>query len=270
MIKTDWKLARRDLLKGLGVGAACLPLLRAGRAQAAGAPKRLVVVRGRRATGRATGSPRRDRSRADVAVLDGPARAAQGGRDRPPDLGNPATAARTPAVATAPTAASTTGWRSPGPHQLQAADREDHRPGGRRRPTQAGQRPHLAAPARAARALAAVRARRRLAAGASGRARGSQSTRSAIPTRSTRRSFGGGARWAARRRRPRAQAADAPAEEPPRLRRAQPRRLQGPPRQPRIAWPIDAHQQSMRDLETQLQAAAGAAAAASAAGPRSP
>ena len=34
---TDWHLARRDLLKGLGVGAACLPLLRAKplRAQAA-------------------------------------------------------------------------------------------------------------------------------------------------------------------------------------------------------------------------------------------
>jgi Protein of unknown function (DUF1552) len=32
---TDWTFARRDLLKGLGVGAACLPLLRARPAQAA-------------------------------------------------------------------------------------------------------------------------------------------------------------------------------------------------------------------------------------------
>jgi hypothetical protein len=41
----NWKLARRDLLKGLGVGAACLPLLRARRGWAdAGAPKRFVVL----------------------------------------------------------------------------------------------------------------------------------------------------------------------------------------------------------------------------------
>jgi hypothetical protein len=28
-IKKDWSLARRDLLKSLGVGAACLPILQA-------------------------------------------------------------------------------------------------------------------------------------------------------------------------------------------------------------------------------------------------
>jgi hypothetical protein len=39
---TSWSLARRDLLKGLGVGAACLPLLRARPARAA-ARKRLVI-----------------------------------------------------------------------------------------------------------------------------------------------------------------------------------------------------------------------------------
>jgi hypothetical protein len=38
----NWSLARRDLLKGLGVGAACLPLLRARPAKAA-SPKRFVV-----------------------------------------------------------------------------------------------------------------------------------------------------------------------------------------------------------------------------------
>src|SRR3712207_2008436 len=42
MIKKNWTLARRDLLKGLGVGAACLPLLRAKPAHAA-APKRFVL-----------------------------------------------------------------------------------------------------------------------------------------------------------------------------------------------------------------------------------
>jgi len=40
---TDWALARRDLLKGLGVGAACLPLLSAGRAKAAGKNLRLII-----------------------------------------------------------------------------------------------------------------------------------------------------------------------------------------------------------------------------------
>jgi hypothetical protein len=42
----DWALARRDLLKYLGVGAACLPLLNAGRAKAAGkaADRKLVVL----------------------------------------------------------------------------------------------------------------------------------------------------------------------------------------------------------------------------------
>jgi hypothetical protein len=43
---TDWAFARRDLLKGLGVGAACLPLLSAGRARAAGnmSQRRLIVI----------------------------------------------------------------------------------------------------------------------------------------------------------------------------------------------------------------------------------
>jgi hypothetical protein len=42
----DWNLARRDLLKTLGVGAACLPLLRAERAfgQTAGTAKNLFIV----------------------------------------------------------------------------------------------------------------------------------------------------------------------------------------------------------------------------------
>jgi hypothetical protein len=42
----NWHLARRDLLKQLGVGAACLPLLRAKRSwgAAAGANKRLMVL----------------------------------------------------------------------------------------------------------------------------------------------------------------------------------------------------------------------------------
>jgi Protein of unknown function (DUF1552) len=39
----NWQLERRDLLKKLGVGAACLPLLRAGKAKAAGVNKRLIV-----------------------------------------------------------------------------------------------------------------------------------------------------------------------------------------------------------------------------------
>ena len=40
----NWNLARRDLLKGLGVGAACLPLLHATKSFAQGAPKRFVVL----------------------------------------------------------------------------------------------------------------------------------------------------------------------------------------------------------------------------------
>jgi hypothetical protein len=41
----NWRLARRDLLKRLGVGAACLPLLSATRARGAAAPrKRLLIV----------------------------------------------------------------------------------------------------------------------------------------------------------------------------------------------------------------------------------
>jgi len=42
--RTDWTLARRDLLKRLGVGAACLPLLHASRAKAATANKNLIVI----------------------------------------------------------------------------------------------------------------------------------------------------------------------------------------------------------------------------------
>jgi hypothetical protein len=44
--KTNWQLERRNLLKGLGIGAACLPLLNATRsyAQAATFPKRLMIV----------------------------------------------------------------------------------------------------------------------------------------------------------------------------------------------------------------------------------
>jgi hypothetical protein len=44
--RTDWALARRDLLKSLGVGAACLPLLSAGRAKAASAAdqRKLIVI----------------------------------------------------------------------------------------------------------------------------------------------------------------------------------------------------------------------------------
>ena len=43
---TDWTFARRDLLKSLGVGAACLPLLRArpARAAAAGPQKRFFCI----------------------------------------------------------------------------------------------------------------------------------------------------------------------------------------------------------------------------------
>jgi hypothetical protein len=41
----NWRLCRRDLLKRLGVGAACLPLLRATRARGADAPPlRLLVI----------------------------------------------------------------------------------------------------------------------------------------------------------------------------------------------------------------------------------
>lgn len=40
----DWAMARRDVLKYLGVGAACLPLLQAGRAKAAGVADRCLVT----------------------------------------------------------------------------------------------------------------------------------------------------------------------------------------------------------------------------------
>ena len=42
----NWNLARRDLLKSLGIGAACLPLLRATKsyAAAADAPQRFMVL----------------------------------------------------------------------------------------------------------------------------------------------------------------------------------------------------------------------------------
>lgn len=43
----EWELCRRDLLKTLGVGAGCLPLLYSGRAWSAGAgaaPKKLLIV----------------------------------------------------------------------------------------------------------------------------------------------------------------------------------------------------------------------------------
>ena len=46
-VRTDWTLARRDVLKGLGVGLACLPLISPERARAAATPggnKRLVVI----------------------------------------------------------------------------------------------------------------------------------------------------------------------------------------------------------------------------------
>jgi hypothetical protein len=45
-IKRDWALARRDLLKSLGIGAACLPILQASKsfAQTGGFPKRLMVI----------------------------------------------------------------------------------------------------------------------------------------------------------------------------------------------------------------------------------
>jgi hypothetical protein len=45
-VSTDWALARRDLLKAMGVGAACLPLLSAGRAKAAGtmSQRKLIVI----------------------------------------------------------------------------------------------------------------------------------------------------------------------------------------------------------------------------------
>jgi hypothetical protein len=41
---TDWKLARRELLRTLGVGAAVLPLLHATRSSAAPARKKLMIV----------------------------------------------------------------------------------------------------------------------------------------------------------------------------------------------------------------------------------
>jgi Protein of unknown function (DUF1552) len=45
-MKTNWELARRDLLKGLGVGMAMMPILRAGDLWAAPAtmPKRMIIV----------------------------------------------------------------------------------------------------------------------------------------------------------------------------------------------------------------------------------
>jgi hypothetical protein len=39
-----WSLARRELLKRLGLGAACLPVLRSGRARGAAAPRHLVII----------------------------------------------------------------------------------------------------------------------------------------------------------------------------------------------------------------------------------
>jgi hypothetical protein len=41
---TNWKLARRDLLKGLGVGAACLPLLNATKSFAQANKARVVIL----------------------------------------------------------------------------------------------------------------------------------------------------------------------------------------------------------------------------------
>jgi Protein of unknown function (DUF1552) len=41
---TNWNLRRRDLLKSLGVGAACLPLLQASKSWAQTGPKRFVVL----------------------------------------------------------------------------------------------------------------------------------------------------------------------------------------------------------------------------------
>ena len=45
-VKKDWSLARRELLKSLGVGAACLPILSATKsyAQTAGFPKRAMII----------------------------------------------------------------------------------------------------------------------------------------------------------------------------------------------------------------------------------
>ena len=45
-IKKNWQLARRELLKGLGLGAACLPILQATKsyAQVATAPKRAMFI----------------------------------------------------------------------------------------------------------------------------------------------------------------------------------------------------------------------------------
>ena len=41
----NWSLARRDLLKSLGAGAACLPLLRASKAFGqAGTPRHFIVL----------------------------------------------------------------------------------------------------------------------------------------------------------------------------------------------------------------------------------
>src|SRR3954453_16298622 len=40
---SSWHLARRDLLKRLGLGAACLPLLRASRARAQLVPRKKLI-----------------------------------------------------------------------------------------------------------------------------------------------------------------------------------------------------------------------------------
>ncbi len=39
-----WEMRRRDVIKALGVGMGCLPLLQAGRSFGAAAPKRLIIV----------------------------------------------------------------------------------------------------------------------------------------------------------------------------------------------------------------------------------
>src|SRR5688572_6843735 len=43
-IMKDWSIARRDLIKGLGVGLGCLPLLRAKPVKAAGPTKNFVCI----------------------------------------------------------------------------------------------------------------------------------------------------------------------------------------------------------------------------------
>ena len=39
-----WEMRRRDVLKSLGVGLGCLPLLQSSRASAAAVPKRLLII----------------------------------------------------------------------------------------------------------------------------------------------------------------------------------------------------------------------------------